>query len=118
MVVDWLSTIGLVMVRQKWNGQLRHSADGFAMDWQVKNKNEKSIMSTPTTTEKKAENLMDGLFKEMNRCRELKAMYEEIPQGKFGARMIQIDIDNAEEAIKSNDVIKMLQAYNALKECQ
>jgi hypothetical protein len=69
-------------------------------------------------TTEKSENLMDGLFKEMNRCRELKKLYDEIPQGKFGSVMIQQDINFAEQAIKENDVIKMLQAYNTLKGCK
>lgn len=64
-----------------------------------------------------AENLMDGLFNEMNRCREVLKHYEEIgPVGMFGATMIKADIDNAERAIRQNDVVKMLAAYQALKE--
>lgn len=64
------------------------------------------------------QNLMDGLFYEMNRCRELLKAYEEIgPAGMFGKAMITRDIDFAEQAIKENDVIKMLQAYSTLKEC-
>lgn len=65
------------------------------------------------------ENLMDGLFKEMNRCREVLKQYEEIgAAGAFGAYMIKMDIQTAEQAIKDNDVVKMLTAYNALKEIQ
>ncbi len=67
----------------------------------------------------KESNLMDGLFKEMNRVRELQKAYEEIgPAGLFGLAMIKQDIQKAEQAIKENDVIKMLVAYNSLKECQ
>lgn len=62
--------------------------------------------------------LMDGLFEQMDRCRELKKMYDEIPQGAFGAAMIQQTINEAETAIKGNDVIKMLVAYENLKQCQ
>lgn len=66
-----------------------------------------------------AQNLMDGLFEEMNRCRELLKMYEEIGQpGLFGATMIKRDIAYAELSIRENDVIKMIEAYDALKECQ
>ena len=66
----------------------------------------------------KTENLMDGLFKEMNRCRELLEAYKEIgPVGQFGYTMIKRDIDFAESAIKENDVVKMLKAYQNLKEC-
>jgi hypothetical protein len=65
-----------------------------------------------------AENLMDGLLSEMNRAREVKAMYDEIPQGKFGSIMIQQSIERAERSIKDNDVVAMLQAYNDLKEIE
>lgn len=64
------------------------------------------------------ENLMDGLLKQMDRVRELKKEYDAIPQGKFGSIMIQRDIDAAEQAIKENDVVKMIHAFNALKECK
>ena len=65
------------------------------------------------------QNLMDGLFYEMNRCRDLLNEYKAIgPVGLFGHAMISAAIRYAEEAIKRNDVIRMLQAYNALKECQ
>lgn len=66
----------------------------------------------------KPENLMDALFREMRRCREVLKMYEEIPQGAFGALMIQQSIQNAENAIKENDVIKMIAAYQDLKEIE
>lgn len=65
------------------------------------------------------ENLMDGLFYEMNRCRDLLNEYKAIgPVGLFGHAMIAADLRAAENAIRENDVVKMLQAYNALKECQ
>jgi hypothetical protein len=65
--------------------------------------------------EKEPQNLMDGLFTEMNRAREIKKMYDEIPQGKFGSIMIQQSIDRAEKSIKDNDVIEMLSAYKELQ---
>lgn len=65
------------------------------------------------------ETLMDGLFKEMNRCRELLKEYEAIgAPGMFGAAMIKRDIALAELSIRENDVIKMIEAYDVLKECQ
>lgn len=63
-------------------------------------------------------NLMEGLINEMNRAREVKAMYDEIPQGKFGSIMIQQSIKAAEKSISDNDVIAMLKAYNDLKEIE
>lgn len=63
-------------------------------------------------------NLMEGLLKEMNRAREVKALYDEIPQGAFGSRMIQISIETAERAISLNDIGLMASAYKALKEIE
>lgn len=64
-------------------------------------------------------NLMDGLFSEMERVRELRKMYESIGQaGAFGVVMLNQALELAEQSIKENDVVKMLQAYQALKECQ
>jgi hypothetical protein len=70
-----------------------------------------------TTDKKESKNLMDGLFDEMNRCRELLKEYEAIGSaGIFGATMIKMDIAKAEQAIRNNDVVQMLIAYEALKE--
>jgi len=60
-------------------------------------------------------NLMDGLVDELNRCRELKAEYDKIPTGFFGASMIQLNIAAGEAAIKSGDAVQMMAAYHALK---
>jgi len=65
------------------------------------------------------ENLMDGLFSEMNRVRELIKEYEHPAlngSGRFAAAFMKMEIENAELSIKENDVIKMLQAYTKLKE--
>jgi hypothetical protein len=64
------------------------------------------------------QNLMDGLFEQMNRAREIKKMYDEIPQGKFGSIMIQQSIDRAEKSIRDNDVIAMLTAFKDLQEIE
>lgn len=69
-------------------------------------------------TDSKTLNLIDGLIKEMNRAREVKAMYDEIPQGKFGSIMIQKTIECAEKSIRENDVIAMVDAYRLLKEIE
>ena len=63
-------------------------------------------------------NLMEGLVDELNRNRELKAEYDKIPTGFFGASMIQIAINEGEDAIKSGDVIKMMAAYHSLKDSE
>lgn len=66
---------------------------------------------------KEAKNLMEGLLDEMNRVREILEEYKSIgPPGMFGVAMIQGAINQAEKAIASNDVIKMIQCYEELKE--
>jgi len=65
------------------------------------------------------ENLMDGLLRQMNRCRELIKHYEEIgPVGNFGKAMIERDIKTAEIAIRSGDLVEMVTAYKALEGCK
>jgi len=61
-------------------------------------------------------NLWEGLIAETNRNRELKKEYDNIPAGAFEARAIQIDIDRAEEAMNSGNVVAMLKIYNTLKD--
>lgn len=61
-------------------------------------------------------NLMSGLLAEMNRAREIKKMYDEIPEGVFGAAMIAQSIKRAEQSIASGDVVEMLVCYSELKE--
>lgn len=65
-----------------------------------------------------SENLMDGLFSEMNRVREIVKEYDSLPNnaGAFGSALMRLSIQNAENAIKDNDVIQMLVAYEKLKE--
>lgn len=63
-------------------------------------------------------NLMDGLLQEMNRVREIKRMYDEIPEGRFRSIMIQHAINEAEKSISSGDVVQMLTSYQELKEIE
>jgi RNA binding exosome subunit len=70
-------------------------------------------------TQEQPKNLMDGLMDELNRNRELLKEYEAIgPEGAFGAHFIKQAINAGERAIRSNDVIAMLQAYSELKDTQ
>lgn len=64
-------------------------------------------------------NLMEGLIEETNRCRELVRVYEELPNGvgRIGATLIKQDIAAAEAAMGSGDVVGMVKAYQALKDC-
>ncbi len=67
-----------------------------------------------------AENLMEGLLKELERCKSLKKLYDGLPDkaGVFGSMMIQEAIDMGEVAIKSGDVVQMVKAYESLKSCK
>ncbi len=58
---------------------------------------------------------MEGLIEECNRNRELKKVYNEIPTGAMGAALIQADIDQAEKAMGTGDVVEMLEIYNTMK---
>lgn len=61
---------------------------------------------------------MDGLLSEIERCSKLKALYDEIPSGAFGALMIQQTIDKTKAAIASRDIAEMIQCYGALEKCE
>ena len=65
-----------------------------------------------------SENLMDGLLSEIERCSKLKALYDEIPSGAFGALMIQQVIDRAKVAVASGGIAEMIQCYEALEKCE
>jgi hypothetical protein len=64
------------------------------------------------------QNLMEGLTSEISRVKELLLQYEAIPQGTFGATVLKQDIKLAEDAIKEEDIVKMITAYKLLKECE
>lgn len=64
------------------------------------------------------ENLMDGLFSQMNRVRELIKEYEHPAlngAGQFAAHFMKRDIAAAEQSIKNDNVIEMLSAYKQLE---
>ena len=66
-----------------------------------------------------AENLMDSLFSEMNRVREIIKEYEDPSlkgAGMLAASLMKQSIVNAENSIKENDVIKMMACYALLKD--
>ncbi len=60
-------------------------------------------------------NLIEGLQQEITRNKEILVIYEEIPQGVFGATMIKAAIKQAEEAMVNNDIVAMLRSYKELK---
>lgn len=64
--------------------------------------------------------LMDGLLDEMNRVRELITEYKNLPNGvgNIGAALMGINIKEAEDSIRNNDVIEMMRCYEHLKSCE
>ena len=61
-------------------------------------------------------NLIEGLQKEMNRCRELRKQYEGIGlAGNFGKAVIDSAIKSAEDSIAANDILSMLRAHKQLE---
>jgi hypothetical protein len=71
------------------------------------------------TETKEPQNLMDGLFSEMNRVREIIKEYEHPSlngAGFIAAEIMKLSIIKAEISIKQGDVINMLVMYNKLKE--
>ena len=62
--------------------------------------------------------MLEELNEEIIRNKELLEIYREIPAGAFGAAFIDLDIREAEEAIKVNDVVAIIRAYKKLKQNQ
>lgn len=60
---------------------------------------------------------MEGLLSQMNRVRETIKEYEQLPGGvgMIGASLMKIDIQKAERAIATGDVIQMMVCYTALE---
>lgn len=62
---------------------------------------------------------MEGLIREQNRVREIIAEYRHPAlngAGEIAARIMEIDIKNAETAMINGDTIAMMTAYTKLKE--
>jgi hypothetical protein len=56
---------------------------------------------------------------EQARCRELLEVYRNLgPVGAFGAAMIEQVLRKADEAASSGDVVQMIIAYQAMKDCE
>jgi hypothetical protein len=68
---------------------------------------------TPHTEPK---SLAEALPLEQARVREVLGHYKEIgPVGMFGAAFIEADLREADQAVMSGDVVRMLRAYEKLK---
>ena len=61
-------------------------------------------------------NLIEGLQKEITRCRGLLTIYEEIPASVYGVALIKGGIIYAEKAIADGDISAMRRSYKRLKE--
>ena len=64
--------------------------------------------------------LMEGLLLEMNRVRNLITIYSRLPGGVgfIAASLMKKDIQDAERAISTGDVIQMLICFKKLKFCE
>ena len=63
-----------------------------------------------------SESLAEALPKEMARVREVLGHYKEIgPAGMFGAAFIEQDLREADQAIMSGDLVRMIKAYKKLQ---
>ena len=61
----------------------------------------------------------EALPKEQARCRELLLQYKEIgPAGAFGALFIEQKLREADNALASGDVVRIVKAYDALTKCE
>jgi hypothetical protein len=60
--------------------------------------------------------LADALPKEQARVREILGHYKDLgPVGMFGAAFIEADLREADAAVMSGDIVRMLRAYEKLK---
>ena len=63
--------------------------------------------------------LGDDYPNEQERCRKLLSEYRELGSaGTFGHAAISMVLREADEAAISGDVVRMLRAYQSMKECQ
>lgn len=68
----------------------------------------------PSTEGESTQNLIEGLFAEMNRVRLIIKVYEETPAGNFAASLMKISIKECEKAIANGDVVAMVKSYQDL----
>lgn len=64
------------------------------------------------------ETLADAYPKQQARCRELLALYQEIPTGGFGAMMIEQVLQRADNAAAETDIVAMVRSFAEMKECK
>lgn len=61
----------------------------------------------------------DDFPKQQARVRAVLQLYKDLgPAGAFGAMMIEQTLQQADEAMASGDIVRILQAYEALREIE
>ena len=65
---------------------------------------------------KMVETLIDGLLSEIERCCQLRAEYDTILSGMFGA--MAKAINKAKAVIASGDIREMIRSYKACQSCE
>lgn len=63
----------------------------------------------------KVKTLTQGLLDEMDRVKEIQAIYKKIPTGAIATAMMENDLQEAKRAIGIGDTIAMLRVYEKLK---
>lgn len=70
-----------------------------------------------TNPEKQTASVGEQFPREQARCREVLGHYKEIgPVGAFGAAMIEATLREADAAMASGDVVRIVRAFAAMKE--
>ncbi len=68
-------------------------------------------MAPPVT-----ESVASDMPNQQARCRELLKVYHEIgPHGRFAAAMLEASLREADQALASGDIVRILQAYQRLR---
>lgn len=76
-------------------------------------------MNQPLPLPDRGESVGSDFPHQQARVREVLKLYQEIgPAGHFGALMIESALRDADAALASGDIIRILQAYKALKEIE
>lgn len=66
-----------------------------------------------------SDSLAEALPREQARVREILALYKALgPAGMFGAGMIEADLREADAAVMSSDLVRMIRAYKKLQEIE